>query len=303
MSSAPTPHVKRPGGITLLFVLGLIQGVSAIIYDQTCASEKRRRRKRNAFPDPAKRAVINEAVCEGCGDCSVKSNCLSVEPLETEFGRKRQINQSSCNKDFSCVTGFCPSFVTVEGGQLKKPKKAAMKDASGSAISAMSRATKLNAPQLPSLDQPFGVLVTGIGGTGVVTVGQILAMAAHVAGKACSVLDMSGLAQKGGPVTSHVRLTENDDQIHSTRVGTGAADLVIGCDVIVAASKDAIARIGSGRTHAVINTTLAPTAAFVKNPDWVYPDASAADNIRKACGDQAVAAVDAGKIATALMGD
>jgi indolepyruvate ferredoxin oxidoreductase len=132
-----------------------VKGVSAIIYDQTCASEKRRRRKRNAFPDPAKRAVINEAVCEGCGDCSVKSNCLSVEPLETEFGRKRQINQSSCNKDFSCVTGFCPSFVTVEGGQLKKPKKAAMKDASGSAISAMSRAAKLNAPQLPSLGDRY----------------------------------------------------------------------------------------------------------------------------------------------------
>ena len=280
-----------------------VKGVSAIIYDQTCASEKRRRRKRNAFPDPAKRAVINEAVCEGCGDCSVKSNCLSVEPLETEFGRKRQINQSSCNKDFSCVTGFCPSFVTVEGGQLKKPKKAAMKDASGSAISAMSRAAKLSAPQLPSLGEPFGVLVTGIGGTGVVTVGQILAMAAHVAGKACSVLDMSGLAQKGGPVMSHVRLAEKDDQIHSTRVGTGAADLVIGCDVIVAASKDAIARMGSGRTHAVINATLAPTAAFVRNPDWVYPDASAADNIRKACGDEAVAAVEAGKIATTLMGD
>ena len=280
-----------------------VKGVSAIIYDQTCASEKRRRRKRNAFPDPAKRAVINEAVCEGCGDCSVKSNCLSVEPLETEFGRKRQINQSSCNKDFSCVTGFCPSFVTVEGGQLKKPKKAAMKDASGSAISAMSRATKLNAPKLPPLEQPFGVLVTGIGGTGVVTVGQILAMAAHVAGKACSVLDMSGLAQKGGPVMSHVRLAEKDDQIHSTRVGTGAADLVIGCDVIVAASKDAVTRMASGRTHAVINSTLAPTAAFVKNPDWEYPDASAADNIRKACGEQAVAAIDAGKIATALMGD
>jgi indolepyruvate ferredoxin oxidoreductase len=280
-----------------------VKGVSAIIYDQTCASEKRRRRKRNAFPDPAKRAVINEAVCEGCGDCSVKSNCLSVEPLETEFGRKRQINQSSCNKDFSCVTGFCPSFVTVEGGQLKKPKKASMKDASGGAISAMSRAAKLSAPQLPSLSEPFGVLVTGIGGTGVVTVGQILAMAAHVAGKACSVLDMSGLAQKGGPVMSHVRLAEKDDQIHSTRVGTGAADLVIGCDVIVAASKDAITRMGSGRTHAVINATLAPTAAFVRNPDWVYPDASAADNIRKACGDEAVAAVEAGKIATTLMGD
>ena len=280
-----------------------VKGVSAIIYDQTCASEKRRRRKRNAFPDPAKRAVINEAVCEGCGDCSVKSNCLSVEPMETEFGRKRQINQSSCNKDFSCVTGFCPSFVTVEGGQLKKPKKAAVKNLGGATESALTRATALPAPALRSLDQAYGVLVTGIGGTGVVTVGQILAMAAHVAGKACSVLDMSGLAQKGGPVMSHVRLADRDDQIHSTRVGTAAADLVVGCDVIVAASKDAIARMGQGRTHAVINSTLAPTAAFVKNPDWKYPDADAADSIRKACGDEAVAAVDAGNIATTLMGD
>ena len=280
-----------------------VKGVSAIIYDQTCASEKRRRRKRNEYPDPAKRAVINDAVCEGCGDCSVKSNCLSVEPLETEFGRKRQINQSSCNKDFSCVNGFCPSFITVEGGQLKKPKKAAVKDASGAAVSALARASALPQPAMPVLDQTFGVLVTGIGGTGVITVGQILAMAAHVAGKACSVLDMSGLAQKGGPVMSHVRLAASDDQIHSTRVGTGGADLLIGCDVIVAASKDAVARMGQGRTHAVVNATLAPTAAFVKNPDWEYPDTKAADTIRKACGDEAVAAIDAGKIATALMGD
>ncbi len=278
-----------------------IKGVSAIIYDQTCASEKRRRRKRNEYPDPAKRAVINEAVCEGCGDCSVKSNCLSVEPLETDFGRKRQINQSSCNKDFSCVNGFCPSFITVEGGQLRKPKKAAVQGSGGA--SALERAAALPAPALPALEQPFGVLVTGIGGTGVITVGQILAMAAHVEHKSCSVLDMSGLAQKGGPVMSHVRLAASDDQIHSTRVGTGGADLVIGCDVIVAASKDAVARMGQGRTHAVINATLAPTAAFVRNPDWEYPDTSAADTIRKACGEDAVAAIEAGKIATALMGD
>ena len=167
-------------------------GVSAMIYDQTCASEKRRRRKRNEYPDPAKRAVINEAVCEGCGDCSVQSNCLSVEPLETELGRKRQINQSSCNKDFSCVTGFCPSFVTVEGGSLKKPKKAAAGEAAP---------PQLPTPVLPSRHgrAPYGILITGIGGTGVVTVGQILAMAAHVEGKGAIVLDMSGLAQKGRP--------------------------------------------------------------------------------------------------------
>ncbi len=280
----------------------LMPGVSAIIYDQTCASEKRRRRKRGAFPDPAKRAVINEAVCEGCGDCSVKSNCLSVEPLETDFGRKRQINQSTCNKDFSCVNGFCPSFITVEGGQLKKPKKAGGKDAGGKP-SALERSKGLPQPVLPSLEHSYGVLVTGIGGTGVVTVGQILAMAAHVAGKSSSVLDMSGLAQKGGPVMSHVRLAESDDAIFSTRVGTGAADLLVGCDVLVAASKDAVSRMGVGRTHAVVNATLAPTAAFVKNPDWEYPDEVSVEVIRASCGSERVDAVQAGRVATALMGD
>jgi indolepyruvate ferredoxin oxidoreductase len=269
-------------------------GVSAMIYDQTCASEKRRRRKRNEYPDPAKRAVINEAVCEGCGDCSVQSNCLSVEPLETELGRKRQINQSSCNKDFSCVTGFCPSFVTVEGGALKKPKKAATGEAAPPA---------LPAPALPATAEPYGILITGIGGTGVVTVGQILAMAAHVEGKGAIVLDMSGLAQKGGPVMSHVRLADHQADLHSTRVGTGSADLVIGCDLIVTASRDALSRMGEGRTYAAINSTGSSTAAFVKNPDWQFPGASSQGEIVKACGADRVDFVDAGQIATALMGD
>jgi len=276
-----------------------VKGISAMIYDQTCAAEKRRRRKNKTYPDPAKRAVINEAVCEGCGDCSVQSNCLSVEPLETEFGRKRQINQSSCNKDFSCVTGFCPSFVTVEGGGLKNPKKAATANSGPATLPA----TKLPQPTLPSTAQPYGILVTGIGGTGVVTVGQILAMAAHVEGKGCSVLDMSGLAQKGGPVMSHVRLADSPDAIHSTRVGTGAADLVIGCDVIVTASRDALSRMGEGRTHAAVNSTSTPTAAFVRNPDWQYPGAASESDIRAACGSEHVDLIDAGRIATALMGD
>ena len=276
------------------------KGISAMIYDQTCASEKRRRRKRNEYPDPAKRAVINEAVCEGCGDCSVQSNCLSVEPLETDLGRKRQINQSSCNKDFSCVTGFCPSFVTVEGGKLKKPKKVAV---ASSTEAAKVPAMVLPQPVLPSTVTPYGILVAGIGGTGVVTVGQILAMAAHVEGKGCSVLDMSGLAQKGGPVMSHVRLADHPDQIHSTRVGTGASNLVIGCDVIVAASRDALSRMGEGRTFAAVNSTSTPTAAFVKNPDWQYPGAAAEADLINACGPGRVDFIDAGKIATALMGD
>ena len=273
------------------------KGISAMIYDQTCASEKRRRRKRNAYPDPAKRAVINEAVCEGCGDCSVQSNCLSVEPLDTEFGRKRQINQSSCNKDFSCVTGFCPSFVTVEGGMLKKPKKIV------AAASPSAPAMVLPQPLIPSTSTPYGILVAGIGGTGVVTVGQILAMAAHLEGKGCSVLDMSGLAQKGGPVMSHVRLADHPDALHSTRVGAGAADLIIGCDAIVAASRDALSRMGEGRTLAAINTALTPTAAFIKNPDWQNPGAAATAAICAACGTSRVDLIDAGHLATALMGD
>ena len=273
-----------------------VKGVSAMIYDQTCASEKRRRRKRNAYPDPAKRAVINEAVCEGCGDCSVQSNCLSVEPLETELGRKRQINQSSCNKDFSCVTGFCPSFVTVEGGQLKKPKKA-------QATLPTLDDGALPTPVLPTTAQPYGVLVTGVGGTGVVTIGQIMAMAAHIEGKGCSVLDMTGLAQKGGAVASHVLLADHPEQIYSTRVGTGAADLVIGCDLIVTAARDALSRMGEGRSHAAVNSGATPTAAFVRNADWQFPGAAAENNIRAACGADRVDFIDAGHIATALMGD
>ena len=271
-----------------------LPGVTAVIYDQTCASEKRRRRKKGEFPDPAKRAVINEAVCEGCGDCSVQSNCLSVEPLETELGRKRQINQSSCNKDFSCVSGFCPSFVTVEGGSLKKPKKATTSDAAP---------PSLPEPVVPSIGAPFGILVAGVGGTGVVTVGQILAVAAHVEGKGAIVLDQSGLAQKGGPVMSHVRLAQQQSDLHSTRVGTGSADLVIGCDQIVAASRDALSRMGEGRTWAAVNATTSTTAAFVKNPDWQFPGEGSRGAILQACGAQNVEFVDAGKIATALMGD
>ena len=279
------------------------KGVSAMIYDQTCASEKRRRRKKidkngvPAFPDPAKRAVINEAVCEGCGDCSVQSNCLSVEPLETELGRKRQINQSSCNKDFSCVTGFCPSFVTVEGGKLKKPAKTKIEP--GNALDV----TRLPYPALPKTEVPFGVLVTGVGGTGVITIGQIMAMAAHLQGKACSVLDMTGLAQKGGAVMSHVRLADKAEDIQSTRVGTGMADLVIGCDLIVTAGKDALSRMGEGRTFAAINANGTPTSTFIKNPNWQFPGESAEHDIRKACGADRVDMIDAASIATALMGD
>jgi indolepyruvate ferredoxin oxidoreductase len=270
-------------------------GVSALIYDQTCASEKRRRRKRNAFPDPAKRAVINEMVCEGCGDCSAKSNCLSVEPLETEFGRKRTINQSTCNKDFSCVKGFCPSFVTVEGGQLKKGKSGAR--SAGEDFPALPEA----APA--ALEQPCGVLVTGIGGTGVITIGQILGMAAHLEGKGVSVLDMSGLAQKYGAVMSHVKIAETSGEVHVARLGTGDARLVIGCDLVVTASGDALDKMDAGKTRALVNATTSPTAAFVKNPDWQLPGSNLQHDILEACGGRNAEFVPAAELATALMGD
>ncbi|HEY6821707.1 MAG TPA: indolepyruvate ferredoxin oxidoreductase family protein, partial [Burkholderiales bacterium] len=269
-------------------------GVSALIYDQTCASEKRRRRKRNEYPDPAIRAVINEMVCEGCGDCSTKSNCLSVEPLETEFGRKRQINQSSCNKDFSCVKGFCPSFVTVEGGRLRKGKAAA---------ASTEGFEPLPEPELPRLDSAYGVLITGIGGTGVVTIGQILGMAAHLEHKGVSVLDMSGLAQKYGAVMSHVQIAESAEDLHATRVDTGGARLVIGCDLVVTASTESLAKMAPSRTHAIVNASVTPTAEFVRNPNWKLPGSDLQGDVAEACGAGNVAFVPATELASALMGD
>ncbi len=271
------------------------KGVSAIIYVQTCATEKRRRRKRKEFPDPARRVVINEMVCEGCGDCSVQSNCLSVEPLETEFGRKRTINQSSCNKDYSCLKGFCPSFVTVEGGTLKKGK-AALPEGEAEFAS-------LPQPRQGALDRPFGILVTGIGGMGVITIGQIVAMAAHLEGKGATVLDMSGLAQKFGPVMSHVRIAPSPGELHSVRVGTGAADLVLGCDLVVTSGSEALSKMNDKATRVLVNATVSPTAEFVKNPDWQLPGTRLEADILDAAGAKNVEFVPAGKLATALMGD
>jgi indolepyruvate ferredoxin oxidoreductase len=269
-------------------------GVSALIYDQTCASEKRRRRKRGAYPDPAKRVVINENVCEGCGDCSVKSNCLSVEPLDTELGRKRKINQSSCNKDYSCLKGFCPSFVTVEGGKLRKGKGAGV--ASDDAVS-------LPQPSRPTLASPYGVLITGIGGTGVITIGQIIGMAAHLEGKGVTVLDMSGLAQKYGAVMSHVQLAQSADELRAARLDIGGADVVIGCDLVVTASTDAVARMAPGRTRAVVNATVTPTAEFMRNPNWRLPGSDLQADIAESCGQDNAVFVPATELASGLLGD
>jgi indolepyruvate ferredoxin oxidoreductase len=272
-----------------------IAGTSILIYDQTCATEKRRRRKRGTYPDPARRVVINEAVCEGCGDCSVKSNCLSVEPLDTEYGTKRQINQSTCNKDFSCVNGFCPSFVSVEGGQLRKPKAS-----SGATADAMP---PVPAPELPSIERPYGVLVTGVGGTGVVTIGALLGMAAHLENKGVTVLDVTGLAQKGGAVMSHVQISNQPADIHATRIAMGEASLVIGCDAIVTASDECVSRMQVGRTRVVLNSARTPTAAFIKNPNWQFPGADAESDVRLGAGDAGVDAIDANHFAVALLGD
>ncbi len=272
-----------------------IRGTSAILYDQTCATEKRRRRKRGKMIDPAKRVVINELVCEGCGDCGVQSNCLSVEPVETEFGRKRRINQNTCNKDFSCVKGFCPSFVTVEGGQLRKPKKEKKGSLDGLAV--------LPEPPLPLAEQAFGIVVAGVGGTGVITIGQLLGMAAHLEGKGVVTQDSAGLAQKGGATWSHVQIANRPESIHTSKVDTAKADLVIGCDAIVTASKATLAAMQPGRTFVALNTHGTPTAAFVKQPDWQAPGAQCEAALRSTVGEEAVGAFDAEQAAEQLLGD
>ncbi|MGE0357406.1 MAG: indolepyruvate ferredoxin oxidoreductase family protein [Burkholderiales bacterium] len=269
-----------------------IPGLTVLVYDQTCAAEKRRRRKRGRFPDPARRVVINERVCEGCGDCGEKSNCLSIVPVETEFGRKRAIDQSSCNKDYSCLKGFCPSFVTVEGGSLRRRKPVA-----GGSLPALPE------PALPALDRPWGILVTGVGGTGVVTIGALVGMAAHLEGRGVSVLDMAGLAQKGGSVFSHIRIAANPADLHAVRIAAGEANAVIGCDLIVSASDEAIARMQEGFTRAVVNADVAPTGEFTRSPDLAIPGEALSGAIVDACGAGAAEFVDAGRLATALLGD
>jgi len=273
-------------------------GVTVLIYDQTCAAEKRRRRKRGLMEDPNRRVFINEAVCEGCGDCGVKSNCVSVLPVETEFGRKRQIDQSSCNKDFSCVKGFCPSFVDVIGGKLRK-RAAGGKPAAG----APEVFEVLPEPALPGLDEPYGILVTGIGGTGVVTIGALLGMAAHLEGKGTSVLDMTGLAQKGGAVLSHVKIASSPDAVHAVRIAPGSADLLLACDIATAAGKDGLEAVSQGKTRAVVNTHQTMTGRFTQEPDMQFPADAMMATLRKAAGDNSTEFVDAYRIATKLLGD
>ena len=276
-----------------------IKGCTVILYDQTCATEKRRRRKRGTLVDPALRVVINEAVCEGCGDCSDQSNCMSVEPLETEFGRKRTINQSTCNKDTSCLKGFCPSFITVEGGQLKK--KAQAQAASPFTLGPLPE------PTLPNTHQPWGAVVAGVGGTGVITIGQLLGMAAHLEGRGIVTQDSAGLAQKGGSTWAHVYIADRQEDIRTTRVSMAAADLILGCDPIVSASKETVQRMRAGRTRVALNGYSTPTAAFVKNGAWQNPAQACVNDIGQAIGSdthpQHLGVFDANAVATQLMGD
>jgi len=270
------------------------EGVSALVYDQTCAAEARRLRKRGEFPDPDRRIVINELVCEGCGDCSVQSNCISIEPIETELGRKRRINQSSCNKDYSCLKGYCPSFVSVLGGRVRRA--AGGVDADPAALLA-----GVPDPMVADTQRPFDILVGGIGGTGVVTVGALLGMAAHLEGKGVSTLDVTGLAQKNGPVTSHVRIADDPDALFASRISEGRADLVLGCDIVVSAGADALSKMSKDRTTAVVNTHVAPTSAFASQPDLDFSPRGMQADISKAVEDPHF--VDATRLATALLGD
>ena len=271
----------------------VMKGTSAIVFVQTCAAEKRRRRKRGLMEDPARRVMINPAVCEGCGDCSVQSNCISVEPLETELGRKRTINQSSCNKDYSCLKGFCPSFVTVDGG---KPRRRAPSE--------LGEIGDLPAPaSMPSLEKPYNIAVAGVGGTGVLTIGALLGMAAHIEGKASMILDMSGLAQKGGAVLSHVRLSEHTRDVTCSRIVTGTADLVMAADEVVAVSKDTITLCESGRTSGIINSHVIPTADFILNRDFNFQSRKIASVLETSLRKDTSSFVDFTKPAEVLLGD
>ena len=278
--------------------LAATEGCTVLIYDQTCAAEKRRRRKRGQFPDPDKRVIINELVCEGCGDCGAKSNCVSVQPLETEFGRKRTIDQSSCNKDFSCVNGFCPSFVTIEGATLKK----------GTALALNSPAEEeafaaLPDPVLPKIDGTYGIIVTGVGGTGIVTVGAILGMAANLEGKGVGVLDMAGLAQKGGAVQSHIRIAHRPEDIHAIRVAARRADLVLGGDIVVAGNKKVLAAVRTGDTRMIVNTAEVLPGEFTRDAEFALPTQRLRRAIVTVAGEDRSHFIDASRIATALFGN
>jgi indolepyruvate ferredoxin oxidoreductase len=301
------PHGVIPQGVpvyhrrelqTLQKELREVPGVSVLVYDQTCAAEKRRRRKRGLFPDPDKRVYINAAVCEGCGDCGVKSNCVAVVPLETPLGTKREIDQSACNKDYSCLNGFCPSLVTVHGAKVRKADKQRV---GGSGIEQMLAG--LPEPRLPALDRPYTMLVTGVGGTGVVTLSAVLGQAAHLEGKGFGAIDMTGLAQKGGAVACHMRVARDVAQIHAIRAGVAGADLVLGCDLVVTASNKVLETIKPDHTAVVYSDYEMMTADFTRNANLKVPGAALRHAIEARTGKAPVHCLDAHTLAVKLFGD
>ena len=270
--------------------LAEVKGVSGLIYDQTCATEKRRRRKRGKMVDPDERIMINPEVCEGCGDCGVQSNCVAILPLETELGRKRQIDQSGCNKDFSCIKGFCPSFVSVKGGQLRKPEASLLTTDLAEPVSVFP------------LDRPISIVLTGVGGTGVVTIGALLGMAAHLEGKGCGIIDMAGLAQKGGAVTSHIRIASTPEDISAIRIGSGSADILLGCDNLVSAEAGLL-KLMRADGHVVANSYEMPTGDFTRNADAQLPGADIAQRLSSIVGEDRAVMVNATQMALSLLGD
>ncbi|HET8711572.1 MAG TPA: DUF6537 domain-containing protein, partial [Spongiibacteraceae bacterium] len=274
-----------------------MKGVTGIVYEQTCATEKRRRRKRGLMVAPDKRMYINPDVCEGCSDCSVQSNCISITPLETEFGRKRKIDQSTCNKDYSCVKGFCPSFVTVEGAQIAVRS-------SGDPARLNQLIANLPEPSLAPLgEHGYNILVGGIGGTGVLTIGALLGMAAHVDGKGATILDMTGMAQKGGAVTSHIRIGKNPESIYTSRLSEGMCDLLIACDLIVGSGQTVLKTVRPKHTAAILNTDVAPTGEFQTNKYLDLGEARLRAAILDALDGGPAFDLHASKLATDLTGD
>ena len=273
------------------------KGVTAIVYEQTCAAEKRRRRKRGLLEDPDKRLFINPEVCEGCSDCSVQSNCISIVPLETEFGRKRKIDQSSCNKDYSCVNGFCPSFVTVTGAGI------AVRSSGDAARLDQLIASLPAAPMAPMDERGYNLLVAGIGGTGVLTIGALLGMAAHLDGKGCTVLDQTGMAQKGGSVTSHIRIGPDPGSIYTSRLSEGMTNVLIACDLIVGSGQAVLKTVRPGVTAAVLNTDIAPTGDFQTNKYLDLGEARLRGAIVKAIDGGPIYSLHGSKLATDLTGD
>ena len=268
-----------------------VPGVTVIVYEQTCAAEKRRRRKTGAYPDPDERMFINSFVCEGCGDCSIQSNCIAIQPLETELGRKRKIDQSACNKDFSCLKGFCPSFVTVKGGKSRR-----------SAASNPRDTAALPAPELPPIGSGFDMVITGIGGTGVVTVSAIVGMAARIEGLGVSLYDMTGLSQKGGQVFSHIRLRGNRDAAIAAQVGPAEADLILACDLIAAVQPEVLDTIDRDRTLIVGNTDIVATADFQTHRDLSISPQALTSQLASVSGREP-ALLAAGTLSQQLLGD